>query len=107
MIPKRVSDAVNLKWGFTVPYSSHLEPEHGQVVFLQSADEFLAFVRKQDKPVQDNGVWIVTTNPAAYSEMELTLLEDIKALCRKENIPLFICRGSELPNGWKRFDLTT
>ena len=57
-----------------------------------------------DGRVQANGAWIVVTNPAAYSDDEKQFLEDIKAVCRTEKIPLFICRGAELPNGWKRYD---
>jgi len=64
----------------------------------------LSFIRKQDSEVQQNGLWIVTTNPDAYSEAEKTLLEHLKSMCRQEGIPLFICRASELPNGWTRFD---
>jgi len=64
----------------------------------------LSFIRKQDAGVQGNGLWIVTTNPDAYSEAEKTLLENVKSMCRQEKIPLFICRASELPNGWARFD---
>jgi hypothetical protein len=45
----------------------------------------------------------VTTHPDAYSSAEKQLLED-KLLCQKEEIPLFIARASELPNGWKRYD---
>jgi hypothetical protein len=51
-----------------------------------------------------NGIWIVTTHPDAYSEEEKGLLEEVKAICRKENIPLFLCRASQLPNGWIRSD---
>jgi hypothetical protein len=103
MLPKRVADPAGQKWGFLVSYAGYLKPEQTQPV-LQSTSEFLAFVRRQDKSVQENGVWIVTTHPDAYSELEKQLLEDIKALCRRENIPLFLARGSQLPNGWQRYD---
>jgi hypothetical protein len=102
-LPKRVADLGGNKWGLSVDYAAHLKPESEQPV-LQSTQEFLAFVRKQDKSVQENGVWIVTTHPDAYSEMETKLLEDIKSVSKKEKIPLFVCRASELPNGWKRYD---
>ena len=103
MLPKQVAELGNKKWGFVVTYADYLKPEQAQPV-LQSSAELLAFVRKQDRIVQDNGVWIVTTHPDAYSEAEKLLLEDIKNLCRKERIPLFIVRGSKLPNGWQRYD---
>jgi hypothetical protein len=103
MLPKRVADISGQRWGFSVDYASYLKPESQQPV-LQTPKEFLAFVRKQDVHVQENGVWLVTSHPDAYSDSEKTLLEDIKALCQKEKIPLFVCRASELPNGWKRYD---
>lgn len=103
MLPKRVAELGGQKWGFVVTYADYLKPEKEQPV-LQSSSEVLSFVRKQEKAVQANGVWIVVTHPDAYSEPEKALLEDIKNLCRKEAIPLFIARGSQLPNGWQRYD---
>lgn len=102
MLPKRVADLNGQKWGFMVSSARHLKPEQEKPI-VQNTKEFVAYVRKQDKKVQENGVWIVVTNPAAYSKEELTLLEDIKVLCRKENIILFVARGSQLPNGWIRY----
>ena len=103
MLPKRVADISGKKWGLTVDYAKHLQPESEQLV-LQTKDELIAFVRKQDKDVHGNGVWIVTTDPDAYSDAEKTLLEDIKLAAQQQHIPLFICRASELPSGWKRYD---
>lgn len=103
MIPKRVAEAANREWGFRVAYAAHLMPEKTGPV-LQSTSDLLSFVRKQDKSVQDNGVWIVTTHPDAYSADEMQLLEDVKALSRRERIPLFIVRASQLPHGWQRYD---
>jgi hypothetical protein len=103
MLPRRVADLADRKWGLVVDYAEYLKPEPAQPV-LQSQSELLAFIRKQDSSVQANGVWIVTTHPDAYSEQEKRLLEDIKAVCRKERIPLFITRASQLPAGWQRYD---
>jgi hypothetical protein len=105
MLPKQVAELGDQKWGFVVTYADYLKPEQAQPV-LQSSVDLLAFVRKQDKNVQDHGIWIVTTHPDAYSEAEKHLLEEVKTLCRKERIPLFIVRGSQLPNGWRRYDNT-
>lgn len=103
MLPKRAADLGKMKWGFVVSYAEHLKPEQAQPV-LQTTTEFLAYVKKQDKPVQNNGVWIVVTNPAAYSKAETKLLEEIKTLSKSERIPLFIARGKDLPNEWRRYD---
>ena len=103
MLPKRVADIGGRPWGFAVDYSLRLEPESHPIV-LQTVAEVLSFVRKQDTGVQENGLWIVTTSPDAYSEDEKRLLEEVKSMCRREKIPLFICRASQLPDGWLRFD---
>ena len=103
MIPMRVASLdTKQKWGFMVSHTGYLKPETEKQI-LQTTNEFLTYVRKQDGKVQENGVWIVITNPAAYSKEELALLEDIKALCIRERIAFFVARGSQLPNGWVRY----
>jgi len=102
MLPKRVAVLSGQEWGFTVSYAKYLKPEQKEPI-LQTTKEFHAYVRKQDKEVQENGVWIVITHPSSYSKEELTLLDDVKALCIQEKIPLFVARGSELPNGWVQY----
>ena len=103
MLPKRVARISGKPWGFFVDYSPKLKAEAAQAV-IQTSEGLLAYVLKQDAAVQANGVWIVMTNPDAYSDEEMTLLDEVKSLCRREKIPLFICRASELPHGWKRYD---
>jgi hypothetical protein len=103
MLPKRVADIGGRPWGFTVDYSPNLKTESSPVT-IQTVAEVLSFVRKQDAGVQENGLWIVTTSPDAYSADEKRLLEEVKSMCRREKIPLFICRASQLPDGWSRFD---
>jgi hypothetical protein len=103
MLPRRVAELGGMKWGLSVDPSPRLKAESTRVV-LQSAADLIAYDRKQDASVQQNGIWIVITDPAAYSEQETSLLESVKSRCRKERIPLFICRAADLPNGWMRFD---
>jgi hypothetical protein len=103
MLPKRVADLGGKPWGFTVDYSPKLISEDQQTV-IQTVAQVLSYIRKQDAGVQENGLWIVITDPDAYSDEEKTLLEDVKSMCRREKIPLFICRASQLPNGWLRAD---
>jgi hypothetical protein len=103
MLPKRVADLGDGKWGFVISFAPYLKPEAQQPV-IQTVAALVAFVEKQDQGVRDNGLWIVITNPASYSDSELALLEDVKKKFRQKQIPLFICRGADLPNGWKRFD---
>jgi hypothetical protein len=44
----------------------------------------------------------VSVHMNAYSEDEKALLGRVTSMCRREKIPLFICRASQLPNGWTR-----
>jgi hypothetical protein len=103
MLPKRVADIGGMAWGFTVDHSPRLKAG-SQHLTIQTVADLLSFIRQQDTGVQENGLWIVTTNPDAYSEAEKALLESVKSMSREERIPLFICRAAELPNGWTRFD---
>jgi hypothetical protein len=103
MLPKRVADLGGGKWGFAVTYAKYLKIEADPPT-LQTTKEFLSFVRTQDEAVQENGVWIVITDPEAYSAGEKALLEDVKVACKQKSVPLFICRGKDLPNRWKRYD---
>ena len=95
MLPQRVAKLSGQKWGFTVSSLNRT---------IQSANELREYFTSLPPEMQDNGIWIVTTDPLAYSEMEEEVLEDVKAMCISNNIPLFICRGAELPNGWQRID---
>jgi hypothetical protein len=104
MLPKRVADLGGDKWGLTVTAAGYLTPDAGSTT-IQTAAEFLAFVQKQNSSAKENGVWIVTTHPDAYSEQEKSFLTEVIAVCVTEKIPLFIVRGAQLPNGWKRYDL--
>jgi len=103
MFPKSIAGLFGKKWGLAVNPSKFLKPE-SELPVLQSTGELLNFVRKQDKDVQANGVWIVTTNPDAYSDSEKKLLQDIQILCHRERIVLFLSRTGDSPGSWKRFD---
>ena len=101
-LPKRVADLAGQPWGLGVTYAPYLKPEPGQP-YLQSVEEVLEYVEKQDKSVIENGLWVVTTHPSAYSELETEFLEKLKQEIPKHDIPLFWARGSELPNGFKQY----
>ena len=91
MLPKRVADLGVKKWGLVVSYAEYLKAEKAEPA-LQSTTEFLAFVRKQDKPVQENGAWIVTTHPDAYSEPEKKLLEDQGTVSARSHSAVYCAR---------------
>ena len=93
LLPKRVADISGQNWGLVIDANRQV---------LQTSDEFLSLFRSQPSAVQDNGAWIVVTDPDAYGEQERKLLLDVEALCRRQKILLFIARASDLPGGWKR-----
>src|SRR5205823_7179974 len=82
-LPKRVADISGRKWGLTSDSSHEV---------TQTPDEFLSFFRKQPSESQDNGVWIVMTDPNAYGELERKFFSDVQDLCRREKILLFVAR---------------
>ncbi|MEW8291520.1 MAG: hypothetical protein AB2672_13410 [Candidatus Thiodiazotropha endolucinida] len=101
-LPKRVADISGQPWGLQVSYAPYLKSEPGQP-YLQSVKDVLAYVEKQEKSVVENGLWVVTTHPSAYSEQETKFFEKLKMELPKHNIPLFRARGSELKNGFKSY----
>lgn len=101
-LPKRVADISGKPWGLEVSYAPYLKPEPGQP-FLQSINDVLEYIKKQNPTVIRNGFWVVTTHPMAYSEEELELQKQIKEVLPKENIPLFWARGAEIEEGFKRY----
>ncbi len=103
MLPKRVAELGTMQWGLVVSHAGDWKPGQKQIAF-QNTRDFLEFYRAQSEEVQRNGAWIVVTDPDAYSDEEKRLLEDVKSMCRKEKIPLFITRAKDLPDGWKRYD---
>ena len=103
MLPKRVADLSGRRWGFTVDKSAQLKGLDEGLTF-QDVEGLMAFADKQTKSVQENGIWIVTTHPDAYSLPENQLLEQVKHECHRRGLTLFVARASELPGGWHRFD---
>jgi len=71
---------------------------------IETAQALVDYFKKLSPEIQQNGIWVVTTHPGAYSGKEIKNLDRLKEICTKEKIPLFTCRGSELPDGWKRQD---
>jgi hypothetical protein len=96
MLPDRVAQIDGRNGGFTV--GSETYPDAAKLV---------AHFRTLSPAAQENGVWVVTTHPSAYSLAEHEKLRALVTLCQQQKIPIFTCRGSELPGGWKRSALPT
>jgi hypothetical protein len=67
MLPKRVADLSDDKWGFTVTLPGKVKPGH----VLQTSDELIKYFDELSPEIRSNGIWIVTTAPEAYTEAEL------------------------------------
>lgn len=87
------------KKGFVVSQSKDLKQIEERPV-LDTPEQLVEYFLTQPQEIQKNGIWVVTTNPQAYSDNEMKSTEVLKNLCREKNIPLFFCRGMSLPNGW-------
>lgn len=101
MLPRRVADLSKEKAGFTVSKQGGREPAKGTPT-METAQSLADYFKKLPPEIQQHGIWVVTTHPEAYSDKETKNLEKLKEICTKDAVPLFTCRGSELPGGWKR-----
>ncbi|HKQ59489.1 MAG TPA: hypothetical protein VJY35_16615 [Candidatus Eisenbacteria bacterium] len=93
LLPQSIADISGGKGGFTI---DEIETT------IETAQELVDGFKKLSPGFQRHGIWVVTTHPDVYGPKEKQNLDRLQALCRKDRIPLFLCRGSQLPNGWKR-----
>jgi hypothetical protein len=101
MLPEQVAaldQTGKLKPGFVVAPQNKIKQ---QQVFSKP-EKLLLFFKTLSSSVRSNGLWIVTTHPAAYSANEIQALESLKKMSREQKITLFICRGSKLPSGCEK-----
>jgi hypothetical protein len=98
MLPDRVAEISGQHGDFTVTEPATKQPG---ATYAQPK-ELLAYFHQLPTSVQQNGIWIVTTHPSSYSETEQATLKTLVTLCAAEKIPLYTCRASELPKGWRR-----
>jgi hypothetical protein len=103
MLPKRVADISKEKAGFTISQQGGSRPPKGTPT-METAQALVDYFKKLSPEIQQNGIWVVTTHPDSYTDKETKNLDRLKEICTKDKIPLFTCRGSELPGGWKRQD---
>jgi hypothetical protein len=100
MLPDRVAKISGEHGGFTVtdPATKQSGATYGE------PKELLAYFLTLPASVQQNGIWIVTTHPSSYSEAEENTLKALAVLGAEKKIPIYTCRASELPKGWKRLE---
>lgn len=99
MLPYRVAQMNGQSGGFVVRDFNGVESTYSD------PQQLIAFFQTLPLATRENGIWVVTTNPAAYSDVERTKLKTLISLCQEKQFPVFTCRGSELPSGWKQSDV--
>jgi hypothetical protein len=67
-----------------------------------SAAQFISHYRRLPRKLQQYGIWLSLQAGDPYSAEEKAMLEELKALCAKHRLPLFIHVGRE-DGGWQRF----
>ena len=88
--------------GFVISLPGETRTVNGRPA-ANTADELVAFLRRQPSETQRNGIWLVLAYSKAYTPVEKAHVVELKEACQRERIPLFIARDQELPKGWKRF----
>lgn len=100
IVPKSAPQILGAKKGgfmISQPHTSTLPPLRP---ILDTPEQLVEYFLQQPREIQENGLWVVVTNPKAYSDEEIKNTEILKKLCREKNILLFFCRAMALPNGW-------
>ncbi len=67
-----------------------------------SAADFVARYRRLPLKLQLYGIWLTLQEHDSYSPEEKAMLQELKVLCSKYKLPLFIRTGRE-DRGWQRF----
>jgi hypothetical protein len=98
VLPNRVAEPSGGHGGFSVTDPATKKPASTYA----TPKELLTYFQQLPADVQRNGIWIITTDPDSYSTNEQAKLKELVALCVVKVIPIYNCRASELPNGWKR-----
>jgi hypothetical protein len=101
MLPDRVAQIDGGRGGFSARAADGTES------ICADAKQLVTFFQTLSTPTQENGIWVVTTHPSSYFKSERTKLKALITLCDEKKIPVFTCRGSELPGGWMRSEVPT
>lgn len=103
-LPQRIATLMNSPAGLVIRKSPHLRAIAEPEVVLSTVASTRAFLQAQEATVSQQGLWIVTTHPSAYSADERAFMERLHDAVLAAGIPFFVCRGSALPDGWVRLD---
>jgi hypothetical protein len=74
------------------------------VAWDSTATGLIEKIKNQPAGMQENGIWLVYSNPDAYTDLDRSEQNKLKDLAKENGIPFFEARASELPNGWRRIN---
>lgn len=94
MLPEQVAQISGTRGGFTVEAQTYAD-----------ASELVDYFHSLPAATQENGIWVVTTDPSAYSAPEREKLRALIALCQQQEVPIFTCRFSVPSSEWKRSEV--
>lgn len=97
MLPERVAALSGKNGGFVATDPESHQP--GECII--EPRKLITYFEQLSNEIQRNGIWIVTTDPDAYSESEHRRLKDLVALCSQKSIAVYTCRAADLPSGWQ------
>jgi hypothetical protein len=104
-VPKEHADADfgRLGHGFVTLVLQLVDENDIKPTFIaHSAAEFISRYRRLPSKLQQYGIWISIQKGDPYSPKEKAMLEELKLLCAKHRLPLFIHVGRE-DKDWQRF----
>jgi hypothetical protein len=68
----------------------------------QSAPELIDLLKKQSSSIRANGIWLIVSDERAEDAGLRDSLKELRRLSSQEEIPFFMCLGSQFPWGWDR-----
>lgn len=105
LVPKQqVSSSPFGEYGFVAMVLQQADENNLKPTFVaHSATEFIRLYRRLPADLQENGIWLSLAENDPYSAQEKRMLENLKALCKKHRLWLFIRTGPGFDDqGWTR-----
>jgi hypothetical protein len=109
MVPKQqASRSPSGEHGFLATVLQQADENNLKPTFVaHSATEFIRLYRRLPVELQENGIWLSLSENDPYSAQEKTMLENLKTLCKKHRLWLFIRTGPGFDDqGWTRVSPT-
>lgn len=85
-------------------YAVFIVSAEGTNLVFRTGAGLLSFYRERNETIRSHGLWISHEDLRNYTDHELRDLGELKDVCLRDAIPLFICRGGEEPKGWRRVE---